>query len=100
MNEEQNTRSGGEAEKDTSEISLTTGSTLQSQEEFESDKGRSQEDYYSVDDPKKGISTTIGDGEMHNEGLVGDGSSVGEDPLSASRIIDEQDAAELHDSEG
>jgi hypothetical protein len=62
--------------------------------------GKGADDYYSVDDPKKSVSTTIGDGEMHNEGLVGDGSVPDDDGIFSEGSTNEQDEAENHDSEG
>lgn len=100
MNDEQNAPGKATETDDTAGLSLTGDSTLQTQQEFESDKQRSQSDYYSVDDPKKEISTNIGDGEMHNECLVGEGNIAEESPFSPGRSTDEQDGAELHDSEG
>ena len=67
---------------------------------FESDKDKVTDDYYSVDDPKKKENnSTIGDGEMHNEGLVGNGSIADDDTFSEGSTP-EQDNAEWHDSEG
>ncbi len=60
MNEEQSTPGkAADAAQDTSKVFLGD-STLQSGEEFESNKGN--DNYYAVDNPKKEISTTIGDG--------------------------------------
>ncbi len=87
MNEEQNTP--GKAP----EVAQDT------RKEFESDKDKVADDYYSVDDPKKEVSTNIGDGEMHNEGLVGEGNIADEDKFSEGST-GEQDQAEWHDSEG
>lgn len=99
MNDEQNkTGNASEADQDVGKVSMGDG-TLQTQDEFETDKGRSAEDYYSVDDPKKDISTNIGDGEMRNEGLVGEGN-LPEAGLFSEGSTDEQDDAELHDSQG
>lgn len=69
-------------------------------EGFESDKDQVKDDYYSVDDPKKKtFNSTIGDGEMHNEGLMGSENTGGEDTFSEGSTS-EQDNAEWHDSEG
>jgi hypothetical protein len=57
------------------------------------------DDYYSVDNPKKDLHTNIGDGEMHNEGLVGDGN-VADDITFSDGSTNEQDEAENHDSDG
>jgi len=96
MNEEQNIpEKSTEAEQDTSKISFGD-STLQSPEEHENNKDNDK--YYEVDKPKKELSTTIGDGEMRNEGTVG----LGDIPESSSLLpggpTDEQDKAELQDS--
>jgi hypothetical protein len=67
--------------------------------QIEDNKDKPTDDYYAVDDPKKEYNTTIGDGEMHNEGLVGDGSVNADNTFSeGSTAI--QDEAENHDSEG
>jgi hypothetical protein len=65
----------------------------------ETNKTTGGDDYYSVDEPKKELNTSIGDGEMHNEGLVGDGGE-GDDNVFTDGSTSEQDDAELHDSEG
>jgi hypothetical protein len=92
MNEEQSTpEKAAEAGEDTSKVFLGD-SSLQSEKEFEKDKG--QDDYYAVDDPKKGIITSIGDGEMRNEGTVGMGDIAEENPFSPEGMADEQDKAE------
>ncbi len=87
MNDEQNTP-GKDLETDKS-----TSAGL------ENDKDKAADDYYSVDDPKKEFSTTIGDGVMHNEGLVGDGK-VDDEGTFSEGSTSEQDNAEFHDSEG
>jgi len=100
MNEEQNIPGeASKAEQDTSKVFLGDG-TLQSEQEFENDKEKPEADYYAVDDPKKEVHSTIGDGEMHNEGMVGEGAVPDEDPLAAKRPQDEQDSAEVFDREG
>ncbi len=97
MNEEQNIpEKATEAEQDTSKVSFGD-STLQSSEEFENNKAKDNDDYYAVDDPKKEIITSIGDGEMRNEGIVGEGDIPEENPFSAEGMADEQDTA-LQDS--
>jgi hypothetical protein len=97
MNEEQSTpEKAAEAEQDTSKVFLGD-STLQSDKEFENDKDNSK-DYYAVDDPKKGIITSIGDGEMRNEGTVGIGNIPEENPFSPEGPDDEQDKAERQDT--
>lgn len=95
MNEEQSTpKKAAEAEQDTSKVFLGE-STLQSEKEFENDKVN--EDYYSVDNPKKELVTNIGDGEMRDEGIVGAGDITNENPFSPQGMADEQDTA-LQDS--
>ncbi len=92
MNEEQSTpEKATEAEQDTSKISFGDA-TLQSSEELENNKDN--DNYYAVDDPKKGIVTSIGDGEMRNEGTVGMGNIPEESPFSPEGLADEQDKAE------
>ncbi len=67
--------------------------------EFETNQDKSTDDYYSVDDPKKPVNTNIGDGEMHNEGLVGDGNIDDVSTISEG-TTDTMDEAENHDSQG
>lgn len=65
--------------------------------DVESQKDKVADDYYSVDDPRKEVNTTIGDGEMRNEGLAGV-DDVDADTFSGGST-NEQDNAEFHDSE-
>ena len=51
------------------------------------------DDYYSVDDPKKEVISTIGDGEMHNEGLVGEGD-IPEGGIFTPGTTDDQENAD------
>lgn len=96
MNEEQNIpEKSTEAEQDTSKISFGD-STLQSPEENENNKDN--DTYYEVDKPKKELSTTIGDGEMRNEGTVGTGDIPEDSSFLLEGQTDEQDKAELQDS--
>ena len=53
-----------------------TADTIHSQTE-KADK----DNYYEVDNPKKEVISTIGDGEMHDEGTVGAGDMPDENPL-------------------
>lgn len=96
MNEEQNIpEKPTEAGEDTSKVAFGD-STLQTADEFKNNKGN--DDYYTVDKPKKELSTNIGDGEMRNEGTVGTGD-VPEDNLPAPQgLTDDQDKAEMQDS--
>ena len=66
---------------------------------FENDKDKVADDYYSVDHPKKEFNSTIGDGKMHNEGLLGEGNLANDDTFSEGSTS-EQANAEWHDSEG
>lgn len=66
---------------------------------FESKDGKNADDYYSVDHPKRDTTSTIGDGTMHNEGLVGEGDTS-EDDLFSKGITGEKAEEEWHDSEG
>ena len=87
MNENQNTPGkSSEAARDTSK-------------EFEMGKDKPTDDYYQVDHPKKDFVSSIGDGEMHNEGLVGNGDLADGETFSEGSTS-EQDNAEWHDSEG
>jgi len=99
MNDEQNTpEEASKADKEGSKVFLAD-SSLQSNEEFKNDK-ESKDDYYEVDNPKKEVMSTIGDGEMHNEGMVGDGSAAAVQSPTEERLPDEQDKAELRDAQG
>ena len=84
-----------EAREDTSKVTFGD-STLQSADERENKKDN--DDYYSVDKPKKDLSTNIGDGEMRNEGTVGMGDIPEDTSLMPGDQSDEQDKAELRDS--
>lgn len=90
MNEEQSVpEKASEAEQDTSKVFLGEG-TLQSKEEFENEKVNDKDDYYKVDDPKKSANSSIGDGEMLNEGMVGMGNVPEEDSFSSEEPPDGQ----------
>ena len=95
MNEEQNNLEKPAAADDTSKVSFGD-STLQSAEERE--KSNDSDDYYTVDKPKKELVTSIGDGEMRNEGTVGMGDIPDDISLTLDGQTDEQDKAELRDS--
>lgn len=96
MNEEKSIPGkAAEAAEDTSKVFLGD-SSLQSGEEFENNKVN--DDYYEVDKPKKELSTTIGDGEIRDEGIVGAGDIPDDNPLLNRQQLDEQDKAELRDS--
>lgn len=97
MNEEQNDIETGSETNDTAgKESLTPGGTSSSNNH----SAQPEDDYYVVDHSKKGVISTIGDGEMHNEGLVGAGEVTTDIQSSTERLSDEQDEAEFHDSEG
>ncbi|MDB5248806.1 MAG: hypothetical protein JWQ40_3200 [Segetibacter sp.] len=101
MNEEQNTTgNGSETAGAAGKDSLTTASTSPSQTGSDNDNAAQQDDYYAVDHAKKDVISTIGDGEMHDEGLVGAGEITTDLQSSTERLSDEQDTAEFHDSEG
>jgi hypothetical protein len=96
MNEEQNIpEKSTEAAPDTSKISFGD-TTLQSAEEYE--KNKDNDKYYEVDKPKKELTTTIGDGEMRNEGTVGMGNIPDDNSMLPEGQTDEQDKAERQDS--
>ena len=92
MSEEQNTPT--EEAQDTNKVSFGD-STLQSAEENE--KNKDDDNYYEVDKPKKELVTSIGDGEMRNEGTVGMGDIPDDTLLLTKGETDEQDKAELRD---
>ena len=62
--------------------------------------GTPKNEYYAVDHAKKDVISTIGDGEMHNEGLAGEPDTEADFQSSADRMTDEQDRAERFDSQG
>jgi hypothetical protein len=100
MNEEQNgTVNSAETNEATGKGSLATGSTLPSHPLSGNNNAQPQDDYYAVDYAKKEVISTIGDGEMHDEGLAGAGESTTDIQSSMERLTDEQDEAESHDSE-
>lgn len=101
MNEEQNAASGdSETNGATGKESVTTESDSQLQNTSTGDNAATHDDYYAVDHAKKEVLSTIGDGEMHDEGLVGTGEATTTDIQSSTeRMTDEQDEAESHDSE-
>ncbi|MCW3079264.1 hypothetical protein [Segetibacter sp.] len=91
MNEEQNAAEEAlGAKNDTSRIFAGDG-VLQSKQEFENDKTNEKDHYYDVDKPKKDGVTNIGDGEMRNEGLVGEGNLDEELPVIVEGANDQQD---------
>ncbi len=100
MNEEQNdAASDSETNEPAGKPSATSESTLPSQPVSDNDNATPEDDYYAVDDAKKEVLSTIGDGEMHDEGLVGTGEAATDIQSSTERLTDEQDEAESHDSE-
>ena len=101
MNEEQNTAENGSETVETGgKASPATGTTSPSPAAGNGDDAAPQDDYYEVDHAKKEVLSTIGDGEMRDEGLVGAGEVPGDIQASQERLSDEQDVAEFHDSEG
>ena len=101
MNDEQNTNeNSSETSSAANNETSATDSTLSSQPNSANDNAQPQDDYYDVDYAKKDVISTIGDGEMHDEGLVGSGETTTNIQSSMERLTDEQDQAESHDSEG
>ncbi len=94
MNEEQSMPEKTTEEGDDTSKVFLGDTTLQSKDENDM---KDNVDYYEVDNPKKEISTTIGDGEMRNEGTVGEGNVSEDNPFSAEGLSDNQDEA-LQDS--
>jgi len=101
MNKEQRpSTNGSENDGATGKGSVTTGSNTQSQPTpGGGGSAETQDEYYAVDHAKKDVISTIGDGEMHDEGLAGAGDIPTDIQSSTERLSDEQDQAELHDSE-
>jgi len=96
MNEEQkDPENGSETNNIAVKESLEIGSTSDSN----NDNAEPRDDYYAVDHAKKEVLSTIGDGEMHDEGLVGAGVVTTDIQSFTERLSDEQDEAEFHDSE-
>jgi hypothetical protein len=101
MNEEQN-KAGTDSENNggASERASITNNTSQSTTTSDADaSGTPNSEYYAVDHAKKDVISTIGDGEMHDEGLVGAGEATTDIQTSMERLTEEQDIAESHDSE-
>ena len=96
MNEEQNEPENGSETNDTAgnETSATGGTT-----DINNPDAQLNDGYYAVDHAKKDVISTIGDGEMHDEGLAGGGEATTNIQSSMERLTDEQDVAESHDSE-
>lgn len=91
MNEEKSaSNEASEAGLDTSTISAGDG-TLQTNKEFESDKTSETDHYYDVDTVKKDVETSIGDGEMRNEGTVGSGDIPEENAFTLNGPTDRQE---------
>lgn len=101
MNDEQNgAANDSETSGATDKGSVTTGSNQQSQPTpGGGGTAETQDEYYAVDHAKKDVISSIGDGEMHDEGLVGAGEITTDTQSSMERLTDEQDEAESHDSE-
>jgi hypothetical protein len=101
MNDEQNTPGNGSETGESADNSSTAANNAsQSQPVSGGDDAAPQDDYYAVDHAKKDVISTIGDGEMRDEGLVGAGEVAPDIQSSQDRLSDEQDVAEFHDSEG
>ncbi|MCW3114649.1 MAG: hypothetical protein JWR18_3045 [Segetibacter sp.] len=92
MNDEQNEPENG------SETNAAAGNETAASN-IDNPAAQVNDDYYAVDYAKKDVVSTIGDGEMHDEGLVGAGEATTDTQSSMERLTDEQDEAESHDSE-
>lgn len=68
----------------------TPGTENENGQGFNPLEGETQDDYYEVDNPKKEVISTIGDGEMHNEGLVGEGE-IEDESFTAGTNADPED---------
>ena len=96
MNEDQNDpKNSPETNNTSGNKSTATGDTPNA----EPINTQLQDDYYAVDYAKKDVISTVGDGEMHDEGLVGEGEATTDIQTSTERLSDEQDIAEFHNSE-
>src|SRR5438128_2192441 len=96
MNDEQNEpEDRSEADIASNKKSVGTGGTKESNDAVVQLKN----DYYAVDYPKKDVLSTIGDGEMRDEGLVGAGETTTGIQSYSDSMSDEQDLAESQDSE-
>ena len=99
MNEEQNKAAGG-LETGGASAPATTETDLRSPNNAAADEaGTPKEEYDAVDHVKKDVLSTIGDGEMHNEGLAGGEDSAADVRTSADDLTDEQEGAERYDRE-
>jgi hypothetical protein len=100
MNDEQNIAPEGEQTGGASEPA-TTDTDLRAPNNLTADEsGTPNDEYYAVDYAKKDVVSTIGDGEMHNEGLAGEPDTAADLQSSEGRMADEQDRAERYDSQG
>jgi len=96
MNYEQNEPADGSETNDAArEESFATSGTA----DIGNAGGGVNDDYYHVDYAKKDVLSTIGDGEMHDEGLAGAPDALTDLMSSTDRLSAEQDQAESHDSE-
>lgn len=98
MNDEQNTDGNSSETGNTGNESPAKGSISPSQP-VSANNTQGQDDYYAVDYAKKEVISTIGDGEMHDEGLAGAEEAATGIQSSMERLSDEQYQAESHDSE-
>jgi hypothetical protein len=100
MNDEQNTPGTDSENNGAAGESASTTGTSQSTTTSDLDaSGTPSNEYNAVDHAKRDVLSTIGDGEMHDEGLVGAGEVSTDLQTSMERLTDEQDVAESHDSE-
>jgi hypothetical protein len=99
MIEEQNNSPEG-LENEDSSASASTNTDLRAPGNPTADEsGTPNDEYYAVDHAKKDVISTIGDGEMHNEGLAGQPDTAADFQSSTDRMQDEQERAERYDSE-
>ena len=89
MNDEQNKP---EETPEANANSTAGNSTSATDEGFKIDE--IDDKYYEVDNSKKDVISSVGDGEMRNEGIVGLGETVVENPFSGE-TPDEDDKPEF-----
>ncbi|MDQ6814583.1 MAG: hypothetical protein M3040_12655 [Bacteroidota bacterium] len=95
MNEEKNTTNTADNSGGTHPSTATDNGSSQNRA---NDAGQ-QDDYYEIDYGKKDVISSIGDGEMHDEGLAGAGDNAIDPQSTADRLSNKQDQAESFDSE-
>jgi hypothetical protein len=96
MNDEQNESGKGlETNHASGNESSATGGITDSNNRVD----QLNDDYYAVDHAKKDVLSTIGDGEMRDEGLVGAVETTTGIQSYSDQMSDELDLAESQDSE-